>query len=105
MNGRKFDATLVAIAKESFEANRTSRKRAFVSLTFEELLGYFADYGMTFTDISKIAAEKPVSKECIRRIYNDYFKDLFPRRETGRQRQKAHTRECLRTRKKAKAKK
>jgi len=87
IRGKKLDDAQVAIARERLERNRLHRNNK-IKLTFDELLDDFANDCMTFTAIAGSACEDGFTKERIRQVYNEYFRDLFPTKRTGRRRRK-----------------
>jgi hypothetical protein len=87
IHGKNLDDSKVAIARNRFE-KRDSRgqKRYKARLTFDELLGHFANDCMSFTAIGALICEEGITRERVRQIYNQYFRDLLPGKKTGRRR-------------------
>ena len=88
VRGKKLDDLNVARARRNFEKDLTgSDRRRKITLSFDEFLDYFANDCMSFKDVAQIACEGGASRERIRRLYEKYFRQLFPSNRTGQERQ------------------
>ena len=79
----------VARARRRFERGMAwGARNKKIKLGFYELLGYFANDGMRFRDIGRLACEEGVSRQRIYQLYNEYFRPLSPGKRTGRERER-----------------
>lgn len=87
VHGKKLDDRGVACARRSFEKGVGGNRRRKITLSFDEFLDHFANDCMSFKDVAQIACKGGVSRERIRQLYERYFRQLFPAKRTGQERQ------------------
>lgn len=88
VRGKKLDDISVACARRRFEKSVTKGdRRRKITLSFDEFLDHFANDCVSFKEVAQIACEGGVSRERIRQLYEKYFRQLFPAKRTGQERQ------------------
>ena len=87
VHGKKLDDHGVACARRSFDKGMGGNRPRKITLNFDEFLDHFANDCMSFSDVAQIACEGGVSRERIRQLYEKYFRQLFPAKRTGQERQ------------------